>query len=92
MMLITKEDIALGSDGIDRYMRSEGIVLVTRYFEENIVGAFDSEVTEMLLKVCIPDDFTLPLAIMLTEARLSDLTDDKRRRIRLSLFIPTPSA
>lgn len=72
-------------------MRSEGIVLVTRYFEENIVGAF-TEVTEMLLKVCIPDDFTLPLAIMLTGARLSDLTDDKRRRIRLSLFIPTPSA
>lgn len=57
-------------------MRSEGIVLVTRYFEENIVGAFDSEVTEMLLKVCIPDDFTLPLAIMLTGARLSDLTDN----------------
>ena len=76
MMLITKEDIALCRDGIDRYMRSEGIVLVTRYFEENIVGAFDSEVTEMLLKVCIPDDFTLPLAIMLTGARLSDLTDN----------------
>ena len=92
MMLITKEDIALGSDEIDRYMRSEGIVLTTRYFEENIVGAYDTEMTKMLLKVCIPDDFTLPLAIMLTGARLSDLTDDKRRRIRLSLFIPTPSA
>ncbi len=64
-------------------------MLVTRYFEENIVGAFDTEVTEMLLKVCIPDDFTLPLAIMLTGTRLSDLTDDKRRRIRLS-FLSRP--
>lgn len=60
------EQCMLSGARLDEELYQKNIVLVMRYFEESIVGALNSEVTEMLLKVSIPDDFTQQLAVMLT--------------------------
>lgn len=109
VMLITEEDIALTVEGIDRYMRSEGIILteeelryrhkccegnmigvkytaqqllagdkigrelyernlamVERYYDDNIISSLNTELADFLMKVSIVDDFTEPLAVMIT--------------------------
>lgn len=60
------EQCMLSGAALDEELYQKNIVIVMRYFEETIVGALNTEVTEMLLKVSIPDDFTQQLAVMLT--------------------------
>lgn len=109
MMLISEEDIALSPEGIDKFMRSEGIILsadeiqyeyktshgnmmgliytaqmlksgeklsdnvyqkvlalVLRYYEDSIISAMNTEIVDMLMKISVTEDFTEPLAVMLT--------------------------
>lgn len=109
MLLITQDDLALSEEGIDKYMRSEGIILTAEelrfqrrcsegnlygvkftaqqllagdrigrelfeknsamfqsYLENSIISEMDTEIVDFLLKICIVDDFTEPLARLLT--------------------------
>lgn len=109
MLLVAQEELALSEEGIDKYMRSEGIILTAdelrfhrqcsegnlygvkftaqqllagdrigkelfeknsamfqRYLENSIISELNTEISDFLLKVCIVDDFTEPLAKTIT--------------------------
>lgn len=109
MRLVTQEELALSEEGIDKYMRSEGIILTAdelrfhrqcsegnlygvkftaqqllagdrigkelfeknsamfqSYLENSIISELNTEISDFLLKVCIVDDFTEPLAKTIT--------------------------
>lgn len=60
------EQCLLSGEKLDEDLYQKNIQLIMRFFEENVIGMLDSEVTEMLLKVSVTDNFTEQLAVMLT--------------------------
>lgn len=109
MLLVTQDELALTEEGIDKYMRSEGLILTAEelsfmrrssegnlygvkftarqllagdrigkelfeknsamfqsYLENSIISELNTEISDFLLKICIVDDFTEPLAKTIT--------------------------